>query len=138
MKALDVMNIKSLIFYLLIFLFITNFKIYSQECESYRVMDIDSTESYYLIKVEKNEIKYLIVSSKRPIKPRRRIIISQSYNFKLLEHKWIEELPLNMMDAHTSLVVEDKTIWSTEDDYSVYKTKNLKGLNYVNRCSCQN
>jgi hypothetical protein len=99
-------------------------------------MNIDSTESYYLILVKKNERKYLIASSKKRIKPHRRILLSESYCFKLMNHKWIEELPLNMMEVHTSLVIEGKTIWTTEDDYSVYSTKNLKGLNYVKRCGC--
>lgn len=132
------MNFKNIFIYFTILLFISNFKIYSQECESYRVMNIDSTESYYLILVEKNEIKYLIVSSKKRTKSHRRIKLSESYNFKLLEHKWIEELPLNMRHGRTSLVIEGKTIWSTEDDYSVYRTKNLKGLNYIRKRGCTN
>ncbi|GEM_PF-2770324 len=130
------MNFKNLILGLIFLLFISNYKIYSQEDESYRVMNIDSTESYYLILVKKNERKYLIASSKKRIKPHRRILLSESYCFKLMNHKWIEELPLNMMEVHTSLVIEGKTIWTTEDDYSVYSTKNLKGLNYVKRCGC--
>ncbi|PIQ18037.1 MAG: hypothetical protein COW66_08580 [Flavobacteriaceae bacterium CG18_big_fil_WC_8_21_14_2_50_34_36] len=101
-------------------------------------MNIDSTESYYLILVKKNERKYLIVSSKKRLKPHRRILLSKSYCFKLLKHEWIEMLPLNMMDGNTELVIEDKTIWSTKDDYSVYRTKNLKGLNYVKRWGCPN
>lgn len=131
------MNFKNLIFCFSFFILICSNKFYSQECESYRVVNIDSTNSFYLIMVEKNEIEYLIVSSKKTIKPQRRINLSKSYNFKLLEHKWIEELPLNMREGATSIVIEGKTIWSTEDDYSVYRTKNLKGLNYVSRHGCR-
>jgi hypothetical protein len=132
------MNFKKLVFALLFLLFISNYKIYSQECESYRVMNIDSTESYYLILVKKNEKKFLIVSSKKRIKPHRKILPSKNYCFKLLKHNWMKELPLNVSDIPTSLVIEGKTIRSTEDNYSVYSTKNLKGLNYTKRRGCPN
>lgn len=131
------MNFKNLIFFYFFILISIN-NSYSQQCESYRVINIDSTNSYYLIMVEKNEIEYLIVSSKRTIKPQCKINLFESYNFKLLEHKWIEELSHNMKVGATSIVVEGKTIWSTEDDYSVYRTKNLKGLNYIRKRGCTN
>lgn len=132
------MKYKNLFFCLILLSFTPN-EIYSQTCESYRVTDIDSTENYFLISVVKNERKFLIVSSKKRIKPHRRILLSENYCFRLIKHKWIEDTPLKILvsDIPTSLVIEGKTIWSTEDDYDVYNTKNLKGLNYVKRCRCR-
>ncbi|SDX31083.1 hypothetical protein [Aequorivita viscosa] len=132
------MNFKGLVFGFLFFLIISNGQVYSQQCHSYRVINIDSTENYYLISVERNHRKFLIVSLKKPMKPQRKILLSESYCFQLLKHKWMQELPVNVSDIPTSLIIEGKTIWSTEDDYSVYSTKNLKGLNYVKRGSCPN
>ena len=130
------MNFRNLIFELFFFILISNYKIYSQECEYYKVKDIDSTKSYYLILVNKNEIKYLIVSTKKLIKQNRRISISESFYFKLLKGNLMKDLPLNKEDIPTSLMIEGKVIWTNKDDFNVYTTKNLKGLNYVKRCDC--
>jgi hypothetical protein len=102
------------------------------------VINIDSTENYYVISVERKHKVFLIVSLKKPMKPHRKILLSESYCFQLLKHKWMQDLPVNVSEIPTSLIVEGKTIWRTEDDYSVYSTKNLKGLNYVKRGSCPN
>ena len=130
------MNYRNLIFELLFLLLISNYKIYSQECASYKVMNIDSTKSYYFILVKSNEIKSLIVSSKGRVKPNRKISISESFCFKLLKSKWIKELPLNLENIPTSLIIEGKVIWTNKDDFGIYTTKNLKGLNYLKRCNC--
>jgi len=130
------MKYRNLIFELLLLILISNYKIYSQECESYKVMEIDSTKSYYLILVNKNEIKSLIVSSKKRTKPNNRISISKSYNFKLLKSYLTKDIPINLIDIPKSLIIEGKVIWTSKDDFNVYSTKNLKGLNYVKKCDC--
>ncbi len=130
------MNYRKLIFKLLLLILISNYKIYSQECESYKVMEIDSTKSYYLILVNKNEIKSLIVSSKKRTKPNNRISISKSFYFKLLKSNLTKDFPINLTSTSTSLIIEGKVIWRNKDDFNVYTTKNLKGLNYVKKCDC--
>ena len=99
-------------------------------------MEIDSTKSYYLILVNKNEIKSLIVSSKKRTKPNNRISISKSYNFKLFKSYLTKDIPINLIDIPKSLIIEGKVIWTSKDDFNVYSTKNLKGLNYVKKCDC--
>jgi hypothetical protein len=130
------MKHRNLIFKLLLLILISNYKIYSQECESYKVMEIDSTKSYYLILVNKNEIKSLIVSSKKRTRPKNRISISKSFNFKLLKSNLTKDIPINLIDIPKSLIIEGKVIWTSKDDFNVYTTKNLKGLNYVKKCDC--
>lgn len=131
------MKYRNLIFELLLFILISNYKIYSQECESYKVMEIDSTKSYYLILVNKSEIKSLIVSPKKRTKPNNRISISKIFNFKLLKSNLTKDIPINLIDIPKSLVIEGKVIWTSKDDFNIYTTKNLKGLNYIKKCDCQ-
>ncbi|OYQ49649.1 hypothetical protein [Flavobacterium aurantiibacter] len=120
-----------------IFLFILSYqKTQAQECRSYKVINIDSTKSYYLILVKNEDVKSLIISSKRRVKSNQKIAISKSYYLKLSKSKLLKDLPHNFEEIPTKLMFEGKLIWTNKDDFSVYSTKNLKGLNYVKKCHC--
>jgi len=114
--------------------FTVGYEVSSQECNLYEVIKIDSTDNYFLITLEKEKEVFLVVSSKKRIKKRKEIKVKESYCFKLTVHNWQSEMPRNL--TNVSIAIEDKVIWSSEDNYNLYQTKNLKGLNYKKKCDC--
>src|SRR5690606_21811707 len=115
---------------------IVGYEVAAQECNQYEVIKIDSTDNYFLITLEKEKETFLVISSKKRIKSRKAIKVKESYYFKLAEHKWQSEIPRNLIDIPKSIAIGDKVIWSSEGNYSLYQTKNLKGLNYIKKCDC--
>lgn len=114
----------------ILILMMSFFKAYSQK---YEVVSIDSTSNNYIVLVKKTDKKYLIISPK--IKKKKclkstseKIKVGFEYDFLLEESTIFGKTEPNVKN---SIFIDDKKIWTSEDDYDIFFCENLKGLYYL-------
>ncbi|MBL7869533.1 MAG: hypothetical protein JNM71_16075 [Flavobacterium lindanitolerans] len=118
--------------YLLTLVLFSTF-VHSQEYQRYKVVNIDSTISSYVITVKscnkKNIIKKaLVLTSKTDtvFKNVRKIKVGSTFKLKLEEI--FTDVTSNLNS--TSLIIDNILVWKRDDDFRIYSSDNIKGLNY--------
>jgi len=109
-------------------------------CQTYEVSKIDSTKRHYIITIKgDNEFFGKIVTEKsrknRRFKNNPRITERNSYHLDIKEYSFFRFIDKNSYKTETggrgTFEVDGVKIWSVNDNFSIYESKDLKGLYYI-------
>lgn len=123
------------IFFILLF-FAAN-SLYSQ---SFEVVKIDSTKRHYIISIKGNDGFFGKIITNRSRKNRKyksnpKIVEGKSYQLEIDVYYFFKFLNKNSYKTETGgkgkFKIEGFEIWNVNDNFTIYETKDIKGLYYT-------